>query len=144
MIKEKELEEELKEEERISLEKGATCITFLPGDIIMGAYESGDNFYIIVQGEAVVWRTDALSYAHRVADLSDDDIMGETALLAEFERGRHVRSATIKAETPCTVLRISMRSMVSILEKYPAIKETIQQIHDSRGADYAPKISDDY
>ena len=91
----------------------------------------------------MVWRTDALSYAHRVADLSDGDIMGESALLAEYERGRHVRSATIKAKTPCILLRISMRSMLNILEKYPAVKDAFQSIHDKRGADHAPKISDD-
>ncbi|UCH41066.1 MAG: cation:proton antiporter [Gammaproteobacteria bacterium] len=143
MLSDIELFEGLSDEDRAYLEKSATCITFLSGDTIMGAYETGDHFYVIIFGEAVVWRTDALSYAHRVADLADGDIMGESALLAEYERGRHVRSATIKAETPCSVLRISMRAMLSILGKYPEIKDAIQQIHDDRGADHAPHISDD-
>ena len=125
------------------LGKNATIINFLPGDTIMGAYETGDNFYIVIVGKAEVWRTDALSYAHRVAKLNDGDIMGESALLAEFERGRHVRSATIKAKTPCILLRIAMRAMLKTLEKYPAVKDTLQSIHDQRGADHAPKISDD-
>ena len=133
----------LSEEDRTYLEKSTTPINFLPGDTIMGAYETGDSFYIIIVGDAVVWRTDALSYAHRVADLSDGDIMGETSLLAEYEKGRHVRSATIKAETPCTVIRVSMRSMLAIVKKNPSIKDAIQQIHDSRGADHAPRITDD-
>ncbi len=134
----------LSDEDRAYLEKGATCINFLPGDTIMGAYETGDSFYVIVIGEAMVWRTDALSYAHRVAGLGDGDLMGESALLAEYESGRHVRSATIKAKTPCTLLRISMRTMLRILGKYPDIREAIQNIHDARGADHAPHISDDY
>jgi len=137
-----ELFDDLTDEDRSYLEKNATCITFLPGDTIMGAYETGDNFYLIIQGDAVVWRTDALSYAHRVADLSDGDIMGESSLLAEYESGRHVRSATIKAETACMVLRVSMRAMLATLKKYPQIKDLIQQIHDQRGADHAPKITD--
>ncbi len=144
MLDELELFRELSTEDRSFVEKNAACITFLPGDNIMGAYEAGDSFYIIINGEAVVWRTDALSYAHRVANLSDGDIMGESSLLAELGRGRHARSATIKAETPCSVLRISMRSMLTILKKYPGIKNNIQQIHDARGADHAPGISDDY
>jgi CPA1 family monovalent cation:H+ antiporter len=143
MLGDLELFEGLADEDRSYLEKNATCITFLPGDTIMGAYETGDNFYLIIQGEAAVWRTDALSYAHRVADLSDGDIMGESSLLAEYGSGRHVRSATIKAETACMVLRISMRSMLVTLKKYPAIKDMIQQIHDRRGADHAPKITDE-
>ncbi len=138
-----ELFDTLGDDDRRFLEKSATRITFLPGDTIMGAYETGDHFYVIIVGDAAVWRTDALSYAHRVADLSDGDIMGESALLAEFERGRPVRSATIRAETPCTVLRISMRSMLTILDRYPEIRAQIRQIHENRGADHAPQISDD-
>ena len=109
----------------------------------MGTYETGDNFYVMIMGEASVWRTDALSYLHRVADLGDGDIMGESALLAEYERGRHVRSAAIKAETPCTLFRISMRTMLKTLQNYPKIKDAIQSIHDDRGADHAPSASDD-
>jgi hypothetical protein len=36
-----------------------------------------------------------------------------------------------------------MRSMLVTLKKYPAIKDMIQQIHDRRGADHAPKITDE-
>ena len=77
------------------------------------------------------------SYHGQVRELRGD------ALLAEFERGRHVRSATIKAESPCSTIRFSMRSMLAILKKYPSIRDRIQQIHDARGADHAPSISDD-
>jgi len=143
MLADLELFAKLPDQDIDYLGKNATIINFLPGDTIMGAYETGDNFYILIVGKAVVWRTDALSYAHRVADLSDGGIMGESGLLAEYERGRHVRSATIKAKTACIVLRISMRSMLNILEKYPAVKDAFQSIHDERGADHAPRISDD-
>jgi len=137
-----ELFEAVSDQDLDTLGKNAAIINFLPGDTIMGAYETGDNFYIIIVGKAEVWRTDALSYAHRVAQLSDGDIMGESALLAEYERGRHVRSATIKAKTACILLRISMRAMLKTLEKYPAVQDVFQSIHDQRGADHAPKISD--
>ena len=144
MLEDLELFDELTDQDRSYLEKNATLITFLPGDTIMGAYEKGDNFYVIIQGKASVSRTDALSYRHHVADLSDGDIMGESSLLAEYESGRHVRSATINAEIPCTVLKVAMRPMLTILKNYPQIKNLIQEIHDARGADSAPKISDDY
>ena len=143
LISELPLFDELSAADREYLVKSATNITFLPGDKIMSAYETGDHFYVIIAGDAVVWRTDALSYAHRVAELSDGEIMGESALLAEYERGRHVRSATIEAKSACSVLRLPMRTMLKILQKYPSIKDSIQQIHDARGADQAPHISDD-
>jgi CPA1 family monovalent cation:H+ antiporter len=143
MLTDLELFKTLSDQDLDNLGKNVTVINFLPGDTIMGAYETGDNFYILIVGKAEVWRTDALSYAHRVAKLSDGDIMGESSLLAEFAKGRHVRSATIKAKTPCIVLRISMRSMLNIVERYPAVKDVLQSIHDERGAEHAPKISDD-
>ena len=138
-----ELFDVLSEQDRAYMGKNATIINFLPGDTIMGAYETGDNFYIIIVGEAVVWRTDALSYPHRVANLTDGDVLGESALLATYERGRHARTATIKAKTPCILVRISMRSMLKILQKHPGIKDALQSVHDERGAEYAPKITDD-
>lgn len=137
-----ELFDELSNEDLNSLEKSATCINFLPEDTIMSAYETGDSFYILIAGKATVWRTDALSYKHHVADLRDGDIMGESSLLADYTSGKHVRSATIKAKTPCTVLRISKRSMLKMLHKYSEIKDMIQSIHDERGADHAPQIGD--
>jgi len=143
MLDDVELFDDLSDQDRSYLEKNASSITFLPGDVIIGAYEKGDNFYVIYHGKASVVRTDALSYSHRVADLSDGDIMGESSLLAEYESGRHYRSATITAETPCTVLKIAMRPMLTLLKKYPEIKNAIQEIHDARGADRAPKITDD-
>jgi hypothetical protein len=143
MLEDVELFDDLSDEDRNYLEKNASSITFLPGDVIMGAYEKGDNFYVILQGKASVWRTDALSYRHRVADLSDGDIMGESSLLAGSESGRHFRSATINAETPCAVLKVAMRPMLTILKKYPEIENSIREIHDARGADSAPKITDD-
>ena len=137
-----ELFDNLSDDDRNFLEKSATCITFLAGDTIMGAYETGDSFYIIIFGEAEVWRTDALSYKHHVADFADGDIMGESSLLAELEKGRHIRSATIIAKAPCTVLRISMRAMLNLLSRYPEIKQQIQQIHDDRDADRTPGIGE--
>ena len=143
MLEDVELFYDLSDTDQNYLEKNATPITFLPGDKIIGANETGDNFYVIIHGKASVWRTDAMNLNHQVAELSDGDIIGESSLLAEDEKGRHMRSATISAETPCTVIRIAMRPMQTILNKYPEIKDEIQQIHDARGADHAPKITDD-
>jgi len=143
MLEDIDLFDDLSDTDQNYLEKNATSITFLPGDKIIGANETGDNFYIIIQGKASVWRTDAMNLRHKVAEMTDGDIIGESSLLAVDEKGRHMRSATISAETPCTVIRIAMRPMQTILKKYPEIKDEIQQIHDARGADHAPKITDD-
>jgi hypothetical protein len=35
-----------------------------------------------------------------------------------------------------------MRSMLKILQKHPGIKDALQSIHDERGAEHTPKITD--
>ena len=137
-----ELFDDLNDEDRAFIEKNcATTITFLAGDTIIGVYEKGDSFYIIVQGQVSVWVKDAFNYTHRMSGFGDGEVIGESSLLAEFEHGRHVRSATIKAETPCTLIRIALRPMLAILKKYPAVKNALQEIHDARMRN-APKLVD--
>ncbi|MDA9983369.1 cation:proton antiporter, partial [Gammaproteobacteria bacterium] len=126
-----EIFDDLNDEDRAFIEKSATTITFLAGDTIIGVYEKGDSFYIIVQGQVSVWVKDAFNYTHRMSGFGDGEVIGESSLLAEFEHGRHVRSATIKAETPCTLIRIALRPMLVILKKYPAVKNALQEIHDA-------------
>jgi hypothetical protein len=142
LLEDVELFDDLGDEGRAFIEKNATTITFLSGDTIIGAYEKGDNFYIIVQGKASAWRKDAFGYSHRMSEFGAGEIMGESSLLAEHEHGRHIRTATIKAETSCTVIRIAPRPMSAILTKYPTVKNALQEIHDARLSN-APKITDD-
>ncbi len=132
LLEDVELFDDLGEEDRAFLEKNASIITFLAGDTIIGAYEKGDNFYIIAQGKASVWSKNSLGRDHRVAEFSDGEVMGESSLLAEHESGRHVRTATIKAETPCTLIKIALRPMLAIQKKCPAVKDALQEIHDAR------------
>ncbi len=139
LLEEVELFDKLTDEDRVLIEKNSTTITFLAGDTIIGVYEKGDSFYIIMQGTVSVWVKDAFNYTHRMSDFGDGEVLGESSLLAEYELSRHIRSATIKAETPCTLIRVSLRSMLAILKKYPAVKTALQEIHDARVSS-APKI----
>ncbi len=142
LINELELFEELSDEDKEFIDKHATKITFIAGDTIIGAFEKGDSFYVIVKGKASVWRIDAFGVDHRVSEFGPGDVVGETALLAEYERGKHFRTATIKAETPCTVVRIAPKPMETILERYPVVKDQLQHIHDARMLN-TPKVTDD-
>ncbi len=141
LIDEIELFKELSDEDRTYIDTNATKVTFLAGDTIIGAMEKGDSFYIIVKGNASVWRIDAFGATHRVDEFGPGDIIGETALLAVYEHGRHVRTATVKAETPCTLVRIVPKPMLTVMEKYPAVKDTMKHVHDARMRN-APKVTD--
>ena len=123
---------DLNENDREFVESKASIITFLAGDTIIGADEKGDNFYIIAHGKVSVWTDDSLGANQCVAEFSDGEVIGESSLLEESEHGRHVRTATIKAETPCTLIRIALRPMLAILKKSPAIETALQEIHNAR------------
>lgn len=124
------------------LEENASIVTFLAGDTIMGRFEKGEDFYVLVDGKATVWIKDAFSREQFMAELLKGDFMGESGLLAKQKNRKHHRSATIKAETPCTLVRISPHSMSRILWKYPNILEAIREINEAR-LSVRPKSTDE-
>jgi hypothetical protein len=123
--------EELSSEDLNFVENNSTGITFLAGDTIVGESERGDNFYIIIHGKVSVLKLDENGVSHEMAAFQDGDVIGESSLLEE-QSGTHRRSATIVARTPCKLLRVTRKAMVTIVGKYPEIKQNLQDIHDSR------------
>jgi len=124
------------------LEQNASLVTYLAGDTIMGRFEKGEDFYVLVDGIATVWIKDAFSRDHCMAEFQKGDFMGESALLARQKNRKHVRSATVKAETPCTLVRITPDSMTTILWRYPKILKSIREINEER-ISVAPKSTDE-
>ncbi|MGB5328389.1 MAG: cyclic nucleotide-binding domain-containing protein, partial [Gammaproteobacteria bacterium] len=123
------------------LEENSSIVTFLAGDTIMGRFESGIDFYVLVDGKATVWIKDAFSREQFMAEFLKGDFMGESGLLAKQKHSKHHRSATIKAETPCTLVRISPDTMSRILWKYPKIMDAIREINEAR-LSVRPKSTD--
>lgn len=90
---------------------------------------------MIVIGKGTVWVGDGETGRRRVAELGPGEILGESALLeAGSARKSHRHSATIIADTPCLVLRISMRTMRNLIDRNPDLKDRIQADHDRRTA----------
>ncbi|MCP4878519.1 MAG: cyclic nucleotide-binding domain-containing protein [Gammaproteobacteria bacterium] len=136
-----EMFNELTDKDYDFLEANATIVTFLAGDTIMGRFETGEDFYLLVDGKATVWIKDAFSREQFMAELLKGDFMGESALLAKQKHHRHIRSATVKAETPCTLIRVSPDTMTRILWKYPKILMAIREINEAR-LSVRPKSTD--
>ena len=111
------------------LEENASIVTFLAGDTIMGRFEAGIDFYVLVEGKATVWIKDAFSREQFMAELLKGDFMGESGLLAKQKNRKHHRSATIKAETPCTLIRISPDTMsrTSVWAPNPMARPTVSE-----------------
>ena len=140
-LEEIDLFHDLAERDIEYLEQHASIVTFLAEDTIIGRFEQGEDFYILVDGIATVWIMDAFSREHFMAEFGKGDFMGESALLAKQTHRRHKRSATIRAETPCTLIRVSPDPMTTILWRNPKILKAIREINEER-VSIVPKGTD--
>jgi monovalent cation:H+ antiporter, CPA1 family len=104
------------------LSECAKSVTFLAGDIVIGEGERGDALYIITHGSSSVYKGDK-----EVAVLSDGDFFGEMALL-----GDQVRTATVKAKTPSTLLRLRRRDVMLLAGEGTELKRRLTDIKDER------------
>ena len=77
------------------------------GQRIIEQGDIGDALYVVVEGEAIVYREG--QPRHQINRLGEGDVFGEIALLTNL-----ARSATVQAVSPCTILRIS-RDLVTEL-----------------------------
>lgn len=68
--------------------------------------------------------------------------MGESTLLARQRRQSHQRSAMVKAETPCTLIRLAPDPMSTILWRNSKILKMIREIHEEM-VSIRPKSTDE-
>jgi len=104
------------------LAEQAKPVTFLADDIVIGEGERGDALYIITHGVVSVIKGNNV-----MAELTDGDFFGEMALL-----GDQVRTATVKAKTPSTLLRLRRRDVIRLAEGHPDLKLRLNEIKDER------------
>jgi len=132
---------EMKERDYEYLEDNARIVTFLAGDTIIGRFERGEDFYVLVDGTATRWMKDAMNQEHFMAEFRKGDFMGESTVLERQKHRGHLRTETVRAETPCTLIRISPQSMSTILWRNPHILKTIREVHEER-LSHSPKSTD--
>lgn len=99
----------------------AQAVTFLMDDTIIGQGDHGDALYIIVKGRVAVHRRVDNGEEEQIALLGAGDFFSETALL-----GDSVRTATVRAVTECTLLRITHTTIIGIAEHYPVVAERLK------------------
>lgn len=79
----------------------AAPISLKKGQEIFGEGDKGDSFYQIIDGSVSITKRDAAGTQREIAVLSQDDILGEMALLTDSPR-----SASAKCLTDVRLLRI--------------------------------------
>jgi len=95
-----------------------TELPVAPGETIVRQGEPGDSYYVILDGEAEVWATEAAGDVPTLVNrLADGDSFGEEALLAECSR-----TATVTMTTPGRLLVLSKADFIALL-KPPMVEE---------------------
>jgi len=87
--------------EREAVAAAGERLTFAPGATLVLQGAQGDRFYALLDGQVSVHVEAESGLSRQVATLSAGDCFGEAALL-----GEGVRLATVRAETPVTVLSL--------------------------------------
>jgi CPA1 family monovalent cation:H+ antiporter len=104
------------------LAQRARTVTFLAGDIIIGEGEQGDALYIIAHGQVAILKGDQV-----IAELRDGDFFGEMALLHE-----QARTATARASTPSTLLRLRRKDVLALAASAPELKYRLEDAEEVR------------
>ncbi len=91
----------LSAEELLHLLESAEKCTFGPGDTVVREGSTGAWLYVIIEGRVVV-RKQAQGLATDLATLEPGDSFGEMSLVDQ-----QLRSASVIAESPCILLRLS-------------------------------------
>ena len=88
-------------------------VSYRPGEILFHQGDPGDAAYVILTGKADIL-ADSPNGEMKVAELDNNDIVGEIAILCDVSR-----TATVKAAVPLEALRIRKDDFLKLLADYP-------------------------
>ena len=100
----------------------ATEVKFKPDDPIIIEGEIDDSLYIIMQGCVSI-----LKMGELIAELGIGDFFGETALL-----GDQVRTATVKTQDQCILLKLRGADITQIARDYPLLQRRLEAARKAR------------
>ena len=96
--------------------QAAEEVHFDAGEVIVRQGDPGDAVYALTKGEAEVWLMDAQKAPVLLRTMGSGHLFGETAVLYQG-----LRSATIKAKTDVTALKVSGQEFLGLLRSTPGL-----------------------
>ena len=91
--------------------QAAEVVHFGPGEVIVRKGDPGDAVYALIDGKAEVWLEDVPQRPVRLRTMRAGQLFGETAVLYHGPR-----SATIRAETHATTLRVPGQVFLELMQ----------------------------
>lgn len=88
-------------------------VTYLPGEVLCQQGEAGDAAFVILSGRADVL-VDGPKGPAKVAEIAENSIVGEIAILCDV-----ARTATVRALTQVEALRIGKENFLKLLMDFP-------------------------
>ena len=95
--------------------KAGDEVTLDAGAVIVDQGQTGREAFVIISGSATVKRN-----GKKVATLGAGSVVGELSLLDHGPR-----TATVVADTECTMLVISQRQFLAVIDAIPAISHKL-------------------
>jgi CRP-like cAMP-binding protein len=95
--------------------KAGDEVTLDAGTVIVDQGQTGREAFVIISGSATVKRN-----GKKVATLGAGSVVGELSLLDHGPR-----TATVVADTECTMLVISQRQFLAVIDAIPAISHKL-------------------
>ena len=106
-----------------TLAKKIEYVNFLPNDIIFNEHDKGHSLYILVNGCVDVYKENEQGDAIHLIELYEGGFIGEHALLINSRR-----SATIKAKTYVTLLRLTAAEVLKMSKVALELKIRLHEV----------------
>jgi cAMP-dependent protein kinase regulator len=94
-----------------------------PGDELLTRHRPGDALYLLLRGRCAAFHTDEEGRQQAYPALEEGSLFGEISLL----RG-HLATATVRALTPCTLLRLERGTFERYLKSQPALRGALVRL----------------
>ncbi len=117
---------DLTQEEFNEFTKRMSIHSLPPGKPIVKEGEAGSSVYLLTKGSVKVYAT-IQSKRVDLAVLQPSDFFGEIAFLTGKPR-----TATVEAAEPTDVLEVAEEDLRDMIQKYPRIKEVLQNYYEER------------
>ncbi|MGI9390547.1 MAG: cyclic nucleotide-binding domain-containing protein [Boseongicola sp.] len=97
-------------------------VSFAVDEVLCHQGEAGDAAYLILSGEAEIL-VDSPNGQIKVADIENNAVVGEIAILCDA-----TRTATVKARTSVEALRIRKEQFLKLLEDFPEVTIEVMRV----------------
>jgi CRP-like cAMP-binding protein len=97
-------------------------VSYGAGEVLFRQGDAGDAAYVILSGKAEIL-VDSEQGPIKVAELGENAIIGEIAILCDA-----ARTATVKAETPIETLRIRKEQFIKLLTDFPEVMLEVMRV----------------